>query len=391
MDWERVRQSVEMDPAVVYLNTGTSGLVPKTVHARAVQLREQLHRNPTDAVWREPWGELWQSRVRLARHLGTTPDRLVFFGNISQAINTFCLSVDLPAGAEIVMTDQEYGSMQTAWRRAAGRRGWRIRLAPLPIGEEDPSRYLEAIESRWSADTRLLYLSHVLYSTGHALPLEEIARRARQRGILVFVDGAHGPGMLPLDLGGLGAHFYAANLHKWFLAPVGAAFLFVERGMEEHLQPWQVSWAFEEDRSRPDEPNAFGSTPWIRQFEMEGTRDITPWRVLHLCCDFHEAIAPEARQRRFLELSDAVRAKLEGLGAMRCVTPRNPRLRGALTSFLVPTHLDGQALRQRLWERHRVEINLVELGRAQYFRVSTHLYNTQGEIDALAQALGREL
>jgi len=382
---------MEMDQALVYLNTGTAGLVPQSVHERAIELRRQLHRNPTNAAWRELWDDLWRARTRVAQHVGTTPDRLVFFTNISQAINSLILSTDLPRGSEILMTDHEYGSMHMAWSRAARRYGWKIRIAKLPILSDDPSEYVHAVESQWSDDTRILYLSHVLYSTGHILPLQPIIRAARNRGLMVVVDGAHAPGMIPLDLSNLVAHFYAANLHKWFCAPVGAAFLFVEKSMEKQLEPWQVSWAYNDDRSRPDEPNEFGSTPWIRQFEMEGTRDLTPWRVLDLCCDFQEAIPYPSRLQRFHELGDRVRDQLSDITGFRCVTPKNPILRGGLTSFVSTSGVGCQALRQRLWEHHRIEINAVELSGVEYMRVSTHVYNTEKEIDILAGAIQQEI
>jgi isopenicillin-N epimerase len=391
VDWKRIRDSIEMDPTQIYLNTGTSGLLPKLVHQRAAALREALHHNPTREAWREPWKDVWISRTRLAEHLGTAPDRLIFFTNVSHAINTFCLSVDLPPGSEILVSDHEYGSMRMAWDRASQRRGWQIRNASLPIHSENPADYVQAIESQMTTHTRLLYLSHILYGTGHILPIEEIIARARRRGILVFIDGAHGPGMLPLNLSHLGAHFYAANLHKWFLAPVGAAFLFVEKGMEQHLEPWQVSWAYLDDRSRPDEPNEFGSTPWLRQFEMEGTRDMTPWRVVHLCCDFHDSLPHAARRARLHALGERVRDSLEGVSGMDCITPQNPILRGGLTSFVLPASVDGNALRQALWDHHRIEVNLIELGGVQYLRVSTHVYNNEEEIAALERAVHAEL
>lgn len=278
-----------------------------------------------------------------------------------------------------------------AWERAANRRGWRIRVVSLPLYEQDAERYTDSIVSHWTKDTRLLYVSHVLYSSGHVLPLKSAIQKAREAGILVFVDGAHAPGMIPVNLRELGAHFYAANLHKWFLAPVGAAFLYVENGMETHMEPWQVSWAYHDDRSHPNERNEFGSTPWIRQFEMEGTRDITPWRVIHLCCDFHESIPEIASRARLYDLSESVRRSLDGIGGLRCITPQTPQLRAGLTSFVIPPTIHGQQLRQRLWDHHRIEVNVVDLDGVEYFRVSTHVYNCIEEVDTLARAVHREI
>jgi isopenicillin-N epimerase len=384
-----------MDPSIFYLNTGTSGLISKAVYQRAMDFRARLYRDPTDAVWRSPWDELWQSRKRLAVHLKTTPDRLVLFQNISHAINTFCNSVDFPPGSEVVLTDHEYGSMRHAWERAASRRGWKLCTVRLPIlaadpQPADPQQYIDSIAGQLGRNTRLLYLSHVLYSTGLVLPLAEICRIARKRDVLVFVDGAHAPGMLPLDLTSLGAHFYAANLHKWFMAPVGAAFLYVEHGYERHLEPWQVSWGYHDDRTHPNQRNEFGSTPWIRQFEMEGTRDTTPWLTLALCCDFLESIGYAKILERHYELSNRVRNSLDGLFGLRLVTPNHRSLRGGLTAFAVPEGYNGHALRSRLWTNQRVEVNLVELDARQYLRVSTHVYNTELEVEALEQAIRAE-
>jgi isopenicillin-N epimerase len=111
-------------------------------------MRGRLHRNPTEYVWRAMADALWNSRSRLATHLNTNPERLVFFSNISQAINTFCLSVDLPRGADVLLSDHEYGAMRWAWDRAAKMRGWNIVPFTIPIASEDPQTIVGAVEKR---------------------------------------------------------------------------------------------------------------------------------------------------------------------------------------------------------------------------------------------------
>lgn len=386
-DWERVRGAVEMDPSIAYLNTGTSGLIPKAVHLASIEYRTLMHHNPTRYVWRANAEHLWNSRCRLARHLGSTPDRILFFQNISHAINTFCLSVDLPAGAEIVLSDHEYGAMRWAWERAAQRNGWRLKTAVLPIHSESSQEYVDAVESCISPRTKLVYLSHVLYTTGHVLPIRHICKSMQAKKILTFVDGAHAPGMLSLHLHDLGADFYAANLHKWFMSPVGAAFLYVAHGNERHLQPWQVSWGYRDDRTDPNACDEFGSTPFIRQFELEGTRDITPWLLVPMNCDFLESIGYDSIRSRHFDLSNMLREQMNANGELECVTPQAPELRGGLTAFRLPTGVDGQALRKKLWIDYKIEINVVELNDQQYLRASTHVYNAPHEIEKLARAV----
>jgi isopenicillin-N epimerase len=335
--------------------------------------------------------ELWKSRARLATHLETNPERLVFFSNISQAINTFCLSVDLPQGSDILLSDHEYGAMRWAWERAAKIRGWNIVPFTLPVETEYSQEIVAAVERSITGNTKLLFLSHILYSTGLVLPIQEICARARSRHIVTFIDGAHAPGMLPLDLSTMDADFYAANLHKWFLTPVGAAFLYCDPRSRHHLRPWQVSWGFSEGELSATERNEFGSTPWIRQFEMEGTRDLTSWFVVSQSCDFIESLGYSAIRARHFELSSFVREELSRLGGFQLCTPNHQELRGGLTSFRLSADVDGQKLRNELWNTYKVEINVIDFVGIQYFRVSTHAYNTMEEIEKLAKSLRRLL
>lgn len=389
IDWQQVRSLVEMHPDYTYLNTGTSSLVPKTVHRASLECRTKLHHNPTDYVWRAMGEELWKSRSRLASYIGTTPDRVIFFTNISQIINTFCMSVQLPKGSEILLSDHEYLAMRWAWERAARRHGWKIATFTLPVTTEDPQAIIDAMAAAITSDTKLLFTSHILYTTGMVLPMQAMCKLARSKGILTFIDGAHTPGMLPLNLSTLGADFYSSNLHKWFMSEVGTAFLYVAPGLEHHLEPWQVSWGYHYSRSTPHQQNEFGSTPWIRQFEMEGTRDLTPWFLVHHNCDFFEALGQQNIAQRQAELSNYCRKTVSGVGDLKLMTPTHPELRGGLTAFLVPPHIDGQLARKHLWDDDKVEINLIDHHLGQFLRVSTHVYNNEADVDKLATAVVR--
>ena len=129
----------------------------------------------------------------------------------------------------------------------------------------------------------------------------------------------------------------AANCHKWLLAPTGSGFLYLGQGNEDRLQPLQVSWGWRPDRSQLDERDEFGSTPRIRCYEFEGTRDICPWLAVPAAIDFQQR--PRLRrhpqpQRR----SGATRAR--ALRRHRRLEPARRRrirdLHGFLTAFRLP-------------------------------------------------------
>jgi isopenicillin-N epimerase len=386
-NWDAVQAAVYKKPGLTYLNTGSISLIPYVVFEQAMELRRKFYASPVDYVWRTSGEPLWQARRRLAQFVGTTPERLIFTQNVSQAINFVSSSIQLPADGEILMSDHEYLAMRWAWERASERLKLPIRYCKLPIGETTAGAIVDAVTGAFTAKTRLLFLSHILYTTGLILPLQEICAAARERGILTVIDGAHGPGMIPLQLDELGADFYTTNLHKWFLAPGGSGFLYVAPGLEDRIAPWQVSWGWKFDRAKMHERDPFGGTYWHRSYEFEGTRDITPWLCVGTAADFLDGLGMEVIRHRHHELSTLVREQLNGKEGLELVTPSRAELRGGLTAFRLPAGVQGDLIRQHLWEQHQIEINLIPHPDGPWFRVSTHVYNMPAEVDTLANVL----
>jgi isopenicillin-N epimerase len=221
------------------------------------------------------------------------------------------------------------------------------------------------------------------------LPARELCAEARRRGILTVVDGAHAPAMLPLDVGAIDADYYAANCHKWLLAPIGSGFLVFGPDAMARLLPLQVSWGWHFDPRQADQPDEWGSTPALRAFEFEGTRDAIPWLSVPAAIDFLESRGWGAVRGRIAELVRHVRARFEPLG-LPLATPPGEGLHGALTAFELPAGTDPVALRQALWQRYRIEAPIVERPDRLLVRLSTHCYNTEDEIDLLAEALTQE-
>jgi isopenicillin-N epimerase len=193
--------------------------------------------------------------------------------------------------------------------------------------------------------------------------------------------------MIPLSADDLGCDFYTGNCHKWLLAPTGCGFLYVGAGNEDRLQPLQVSWGWHHERARVDEPDEFGSTPRLRALEFEGTRDCCPWLSVPAAIDFQDDLGPGRIRGRIAGLVAHARARLDGLAGLRLATPTHPELHGAMTAFRLPEGVDLVALRRRLWEGSRIEIPVVERAEGPLIRISTHFYNTEAEIDRLAEVL----
>ncbi len=385
--WSQARSQILLDPSVANLNTGSFGPLPRVVFERVTELRHRLAEEPMDFLVRVVPPLLWEARERLAAFLGGDPRRLVFTANVTAAINTVAASLVLPAPGEILLTDHEYGAMHWCWERAAQRQGLTLRTFPLPHFPRSPSEIVDAFCRAFSDQTRLLFFSHVLSPTGLVLPAREICAEARRRRILTVIDGAHAPAMIPMDMTSLDCDFYTGNCHKWLLAPTGTGFLYFGTGSEDRLQPMQVSWGWHHDRNSVDLRDEFGSTPWLRAYEFEGTRDPCPWLTVPTAIDFQESIGWTRIRSRIAELARFVRQSFSALDRLRLATPPEPELHGAMTAFWLPEGTEGNVLRRRLWENHRIEAPVIERPEGLLIRVSTHFYNTEDEINRLARAL----
>jgi len=386
-DASQARAAMMLDPNVANLNTGSFGPLPKPVFEHVTELRRRLAEEPMDFLLRELPVHLWRAREALAAFLHAEPRRLIFTANVTTSVNMIASSLTLASPGEILLTDHEYGAMHWCWERAAQRLGLTLRTFPLPILAREPREIVDAACAAMSPRTRLFFFSHVLSPTGMVLPAKALCAEARRRGILSIVDGAHAPAMIALDLDDIAADFYGANCHKWLLAPTGAGFLYLGKGSEDRLQPLQVSWGYRPERANLDERDDAGSTPRVRFFEFEGTRDICPWLAVPTAIEFQQALGFDVIRQHNERLVQVVRDRFARIARLSLATPTHPDLHGFLTAFRLPADVDAPAWRRALWERFRIEAPIVERPEGLLIRVSTHFYNTEDEISRLGAAV----
>jgi isopenicillin-N epimerase len=387
--WDAARARVLLDPAVVNLNTGSFGPWPVPVFERVTALRRRLAEEPMDFLLRGAPPLLWEARQRLAAFVGGDPRRLVFTANVTAAVNIVASSLRLAGPGEVLLTDHEYGAMHWCWERACQRQGLTVRTFPLPTLPADPEEIVEAACAAMTERTRLLFFSHVLSPTGMVLPAARLCAEARRRGVVSVVDGAHAPAFVPLNVDAIAADYYGANCHKWLLAPTGSGFLYLGPGAAERVQPLQVSWGWRRELAAvgPDECDEFGSTPRLRHFEFEGTRDLCAWLAVPAAIDFQAGLGWGRIRDRIASLAAHVRRRLgEDLG-LPPATPDGPGQCGAMTAFRLPPGIQAQDLRRRLWDEYQTEVPIIERPDCLLVRVSTHFYNTEREVDHLAAAL----
>jgi isopenicillin-N epimerase len=361
-DPAHIRDEFLLDPDVVFLNHGSFGACPREVFDRYHAWQLELERQPVEFLGRRLDALLADARAALGAYVNADPDDLVFVQNATAGVNLAAGALDLQPGHEVLSTAHEYGALDLAWEHVcAHARARYIRMpVALPLGD--------AVAEIWSGvtdATRALFVSHVTSETAVRLPVEELCARARDRGIATIVDGAHAPGHVPLDLRELDVDYYAGNCHKWLCAPKGAGFLYVRRELQETIAPLVVGWGYG------------GESTFLTRHEKQGTRDPSAFLTVPDAIEWQRARDWETVRARCRRLaSDAPRRLgLEPLGdGLQMVSMRLP-----------PGSPDD--LQARLYTEHRVEIPVFD----GLIRASFQGYNDDGDLDALAAALGQLL
>lgn len=373
-----------LDPGLVFLNHGSFGACPAEVFEAQLRWQRELERNPVEFLGRRSAGLLREARAALAGFVAASADDLVFVPNATTAVNIVARSLALRPGDEVLATDHEYGACDATWQRVCAERGAVYRRVELPLPfrrDELVPRMLAAAGPR----TRLIFASHVTSTTALIFPLDALCAEARRLGIATLIDGAHAPGQIPLDLQALGADFYTGNAHKWLCAPKGSAFLHARPEHHERLHATVTSWGYAEAVTGHSGFDAYlGRSTLERRLQWQGTRDIAAWLAVPAAIAFHRR--PDVAARRAGCHARAV-ALMHRVAARTGLPPIAADDHFAQMVPL-PVHTDdGDALRRRLFDRHRIEVPVTRHGDRHFVRVSVQVYNADADLARLEEAL----
>jgi len=389
-DQEYVRAWL-LDQEVKYLNHGAFGACPAAILEARARWQREFEGNPLRFVFERFESQHEAARGALAGFLGASRERLVFTTNATEAVNMVLKSLPLKAGDRLLATNHNYPGCLAALDRVAERSGAEVVKLDIPFPPESSEQITEIVlRAADRGGARLALIDHVSSESALVFPVAEIVAGLAERGVDTLVDGAHAPGMLPLDLDALGAAWYAGNCHKWLCAPKGAAFLHARPELQGRLEAVVVSWGYSE---RVEGHTSFdgylGSTPFLRRHQWQGTRDLAAFLSVPAAIAFQrEHRWPEVR-RRCHELALRTRDRIGALTSLPPICDEHGFAQ--MVAAALPEGQDPEALKAALLERYRIEVPItLHRGRA-YVRVSFQGYNTEADADALLAALAELL
>ena len=370
--WAQVRSEFLTSDELAYMNSGSLGPMPRPVYYALVDGYRGLASDPGRENARHVAAQA-DLRAKLAAFVNADPDEIALTRNTTEGMSFIANGLDLKAGDEVLCSFHEHPGGLEPWKLQARRRGIVVRELPFPIPSPAPADIVGRFEEAITPRTKVISVSHVTFPTGCMLPVKALAALARPRGILTVVDGAHGIGMLALDMHDLGVDGYASSPYKWMGAPVGTGFLYLRAESQARLWPTVVNIGWDD----PDRGAA--------RYDRIGQRAGPLLMATSAALDFQNAIGRERIEGRIRTLAGRLRERLTQIPQVRVHTSDHPLLACGLTGFALEG-FDRQEVVDTLWRRHHIWVRHTDLG-LNTVRVSTHHYNTEAQVDRLAEAL----
>jgi isopenicillin-N epimerase len=381
---ERPDEHFLLDASIDFLNHGPFGARPIAVMEAQSRRRAEFEMRPVEFLdpHRRGGEMLRRARHALSPFIGASADDFAFVTNATGGVNAVLRSLHFEPGDELLTTTHVYNAVRQTMKHLAQRSGATYREADIPLPLTNDGEIVHAIESAITPRTRLLVVDHVTSPTAVIFPVKRIVDLCARREIDVLIDGAHAPGMIPLDIESIAPAYYAGNLHKWVCAPVGSAFLYVRPDRQKGIHPTTISHHLDQG--------------FQAEFGWQATRDITPWLCVEDALTWLGRMGWDNIMRHNHQLAVWAQHMLSQKWGVHSATPTDGRMIGSMTTIPLP-HQETfrkrfdtfQALKAAMYDRHRIEVPIIEWGTPSprwWVRVSCQIYNRPEQYERLGHA-----
>ncbi len=379
-------------PDLNFLNHGSFGATPRCVLKDQRRWQTLLEEDPIEflAPERSLLPKLDFVRQTVAQEIQASPHDIAFVRNATEGVNAVVRSWPLRSGDEILVTNHGYNACINAVGQAADAAGASVVTANIPFPIRDPEEVLQAIEQSLTPRTNWMLIDHVTSPTGIILPVAELIELAHSKDIRVMVDGAHAPGMLPLNLRELQPDYYTANHHKWWCGPKVSGFLYVDQDSQNEVLPSIISHGANTE--------GYGPSQFQSQFNWPGTFDPSPLLALPTAIDFLAGLYPTDGPNRLAGLMRhnhelVVAGRRVILEKLNLPEPSPESMLGSLATIPIPAwmhHSPDQvrAIKDTLRSKHHFELPVFRFDATNVcLRISAQAYNTLDQYERLADAV----
>src|SRR4030095_966599 len=312
-----------------------------------------------------------RSLSMLAEFLGVSKSEIGITRNTSESNTIVVNSLDLKAGDEVVIWDQNHPSARITLEQRASRYGFIVKKVNLPVNPSSPGELIDLFSKSITNKTKLFAFSHISNISGMALPAKELCAMAKQKNVLTLIDGAQSFGSMELNLKELGCDFYTASTHKWLMGPLENGILYMKQEHLDKIWPNVIGGGWHDGTSTVDE-----------KICVLGQRNEASPVAIPSIIEFHHSIGKSNISKRVVQLNtylkDQIRKKIP---KAEFITPLSPEMSAGIVIVNLPRK-DPATVYQDLYAKYGIAAANVG-----GIRLSPHVYNTLEDIDRIGDAL----
>lgn len=369
--WKKIRIKFPIADGRIMFNAANLCPSPDAVHSKVWEYQEALM-GDVSMQFRAGFAERRKKSIALlAKFMGADPSEVGITRNTSESNCTIIHGLDLKAGDEIILWDQNHPSNKEIWEKKAIRNGIVIKMVSLPKEIASPSVIFDAFKSAFTAKTKMIAFSHISNISGIALPAKDLCSFARSKSVLSLVDGAQTLGFHEIDVKDLGCDFYTASTHKWLMGPMENGVLYMKKEHVGKVWPNIIGGGWHDNQTTVDDKICF-----------LGQRNEPTAAALPEMVEFHETIGRKNIYDRVVELNthlkEGIRKKLP---KATFVTPIDPAMSGGIVIVSFP-NVDPKMIVQKLYDDYSIAAASVGA-----VRLSPHIYNSLEEVDKVVDSL----
>lgn len=370
--WESVQMSYVQSKKFINLENGYFSPQPLPVLSAFVEYTKMINASPSYYMRTQQFEDKEKVRQALADFAKVDAEELALTRNTTESLNIIIQGLPLKKGDEAIVTDQDYGSMLEAFGQRANRDGIVLKTIKIPLHPKSDEEIVKAYEEAITPKTKVLLVTHLINTSGQLLPVKKICAMAHSKGVEAMVDGAHTFAHIDFKISDLGCDYYAASLHKWLCAPLGAGMLWVKKDKIEKL--WSLFGDVNQKRTD------------IRKLEHQGTHPCAVQLCIPEAIRFHNTIGSKRKRERLLHLKNYWVDKVKDLKGVTFNTPVEDSRTAAIANIAVDG-LKPSQLAEKLYKDYNIFTVAIEKEPINGVRVTPHLYTTKQHLDKMVDAI----
>lgn len=371
--WKTVREMFSFPKDYINLENGYFSPQPRSTENFYIAKAKYINSNTSWFMRRQQQEAIENTRKNLAEFLSIDAEELAITRNTTESLNTVISGYPWKKGDEVIVGNQDYGSMMAAFEQQAKRYGIIIKTANINLNPLLDDEIVHSYISQVTPKTRVIHLTHMINLSGQVIPVRKIADEAHKRGIEVMVDAAHSVAHINFKASDLDADYIGASLHKWLCCPLGAGFLAIKKKHINKIYPLMGDSDFAQDN--------------IRKFEHTGTKPIQTILAINEAIHFHNTLGGELKEKRLRYLKNYWVQRVKNYSEITINTPVSDEWRSCAIANFAVSKFTPQQLADKLFDEYKIFSVAIDHPAIKGVRITPHLYNTTAELDKLVEAI----